>query len=379
MLDIALLVDSPSRGTFANVTGRVAIGLAETGRAAPRLVVYGSDPAPAWLPPEIPIERLRTDRASRSLRTLATFLRSRQPQVIITRQIHANLVALAATGLARVGRGWSGKLVVGHDHPAELSHATDWKDNKWLVKFGYRFADALITPSPTVSADIVAWSRLKDTPVAVVPIPITPFPDAEVPPPHLWMAPGSPPVFVTTARLVRYKRIDLLVTAFHRLAERHDARLLIVGEGPERRRLDAQISRLGLDARAETVGWVQDPRQFAAHACAFVLPSNEEGFAQVLTEAMSVGCPVIATDALGGGPRFVTNDGQYGILVRRDDAAMLREAMETMLDPTVRARYSALATRRVEAFRPRVCADQLLDFIERSVLPTGTRRHGSAS
>ena len=75
---------------------------------------------------------------------------------------------------------------------------------------------------------------------------------------------------------------------------------------------------------------------------AFVLSSDEEGFAQVLTEAMSTGCPVITTDALGGGPRFVTDDGKYGLLVPRGNRAELAGAMERMLQPDVRARYSQL-------------------------------------
>ena len=99
-----------------------------------------------------------------------------------------------------------------------------------------------------------------------------------------------------------WKRLDLLIEAFADLRQRHDANLLIVGEGPGRSHAAEKIQQLGLGAHAETVGWVDDPLQFAAHAWAFVLSSDEEGFAQVLTEAMSAGCPVITTDAQGGGP-----------------------------------------------------------------------------
>src|SRR5258706_138632 len=120
------------------------------------------------------------------------------------------------------------------------------------------------------------------------------------------------------------------------------ARLLIVGEGPGRAAATEQIRRLGIGADAETVGWVNDPLLFAAYARAFVLPSDEEGFAQVLTEAMSVGCPVITTDAQGGGPRFVTKGGESGLLVPRGDKAELVAAMADILQPDVRERYSKL-------------------------------------
>jgi glycosyltransferase involved in cell wall biosynthesis len=160
-----------------------------------------------------------------------------------------------------------------------------------------------------------------------------------------------------------WKRLDLLIDAFADLRQRHDARLLILGEGAERSRADEQIRQLGLSAHAETVGWVDDPLQFAARAWAFVLSSDEEGFAQVLTEAMSTGCPVITTDAQGGGPRFVTDDGRYGWLVPRADRAKLAEAMVRMLQPEVRAQYSELGQQRTDALSPETSANALVDFL----------------
>jgi glycosyltransferase involved in cell wall biosynthesis len=160
-----------------------------------------------------------------------------------------------------------------------------------------------------------------------------------------------------------WKRLDLLVDAFADLRKRHDARLLIVGDGPGRAGADEQIRKLGLSVHAETVGWVDDPLQFAARACAFVLPSDEEGFANVLTEAMSVGCPIITTDAQGGGPRFVTDDGKYGVLIPRGDKAELVQAMGQMLQPSVRARYSELGQQRAGALSPEASANALIDFL----------------
>jgi glycosyltransferase involved in cell wall biosynthesis len=160
-----------------------------------------------------------------------------------------------------------------------------------------------------------------------------------------------------------WKRLDLLIAAFANVRQHHKARLLIVGEGSGRAHASEQIKRLGLTADAETVGWVDDPLRFAARAWAFVLPSDEEGFAQVLTEAMSVGCPVISTDAQGGGPRFVTDNGKYGLLVPRGDQAKLVEAMVCMLQPDIRARYSKLGQQRIEVLSPVASANALLDFL----------------
>jgi glycosyltransferase involved in cell wall biosynthesis len=362
---LTLLVDSPSKRAHGNSVSRLALGLAETGKIETSLLCYSDDPPPAWLPPEVRIQRLGVDRVSRSLPHLVRYLRAQQPDVLIARQVHANLVALAASWMARVPPRWRGKLIVVQDHPIELSHASNWRDNKWLVKVGYRFADGVISPSPAVRKDIIDWCGLDPSSVAIVPNPIPEFPGPQASPPHPWLRDDGPPVFVNTSNMTPWKRLDLLVEAFAALREKHEARLLIVGEGPGRSQAADQIEQLGLSAHAEIVGWVEDPLQFAARAWAFVLASDEEGFAQVLTEAMSTGCPVITTDAQGGGPGFVTENGRYGLLVPRGDAARLTEAMERMLEPAVRGQYAELGKQRADALSPAASASALVDFLVR--------------
>jgi glycosyltransferase involved in cell wall biosynthesis len=363
MIRVAFLVDSPSKRAHANAAGRLALGLVETGQVEATIVCYSSDPPPPWLPPEVRIHRLGVERVSRSVPSLVRYLRAEKPDVLITRQVHANFVGLAAAWLARVPPRWPGKIVLVQDQFVEFCHALNWRDNKWVAKASYRFADGLIAPSPTVRDNAVQSCGLDPLSAALVPNPIPKFSGSAAPPPHPWLQDGEPPVFVNIGNLLTIKRVDLLIDAFADLRQRHNARLLIVGEGPERSRAAEQIRQLGLSADAEATGWVEDVLPYAAHACALVHSSDEDGFAQVLTEAMSAGCPVITTDSLGGGPRFVTEDGRYGLLVPRGDRAKLAEAMETMLQPAVREHYSDLGYQRVESLSPMACASMLVDFL----------------
>jgi glycosyltransferase involved in cell wall biosynthesis len=363
---LALLVDSPSKRAHGNAVSRLALGLAETGRVEPTLLCYSADPAPSWLPAQVRVHRLGTDRVTRSLPGLVRYLRTDQPDVLVTRQVHANFVGLAASWLARTPPRWRGKLVLVQDHPVELSHASNWRDNKWLAKLSYRFADGLICPSPAVRESTIGWCGLDPAATALVPNPIPRFAGVQASPPHPWLQDSSP-VFVHTSNMTYWKRLDLLIGAFTDLHQRHNARLLIVGEGPGRAQVDDRIRQLGLGGYAQTVGWVDDPLQFAARACAFVLTSDEEGFAQVLTEAMSTGCPVISTDAQGGGPRYVTEGGRYGLLVPRGDRAKLAGAMEQMLRPDIRARYAELGQRRAEELSPAACGGALIEFLAGSL------------
>jgi glycosyltransferase involved in cell wall biosynthesis len=363
MIRLAFLVDSPSKRAHANVVARLALGLVETGQAETTIVCYSTDPPPAWLPPEVRIHRLGVDRASRSVPSLVRYLRAEQPDVLITRQVHANFIGLAAAWMARTPPRWPGKIILAQDQFVELCHALNWRDNKWVAKASYRFADGLIAPSPTVRDNAVQSCRLDPSSAALVPNPIPEFAGSLGPPPHPWLRAGEPPVFVNIGNLLHVKRVDLLIDAFAELRRSCDARLLIVGQGPERSRADEQIVRLRLSGHAETTGWVTEVLPYAAHAWALVHSSDEDGFAQVLTEAMSVGCPVITADSLGGGPRFVTEDGKYGLLVPRSDPAKLAEAMRSMLEPAVRAHYAELGYQRVEALSPLACASTLVDFL----------------
>ena len=361
-IHLAFLVNSLSKGAHGNAAGRLAIGLVETGRIETTLLCYSDDPRPSWLPPEVQSHRLDADRAVRSLPSLIRYLRTNQPDVLIARQVHANFVGLAAAWIARVPPGWRGKLVLVQDSFTELSHASNWRDNKWLAKMSYRFADGLIAPSPAVLENTVRWCRLDSSSTALVPNPIPKFPGTLSSPPHPWLRDGEPPTFVNISNMLPFKRVDLLIDAFADLRQSNDARLLILGDGPTRLQAAEQIQRLGLGPSAVAIGWIDDPLQFTARAWALVHSSDEDGFGQVLTEAMSTGCPVVTTDAKGGGPRFVTDNGRYGLLVPRGDRTKLAEAMKRMLQPEIHAHYSELGMQRAEALSPAASAKALVDF-----------------
>jgi glycosyltransferase involved in cell wall biosynthesis len=363
MLRVTLLVGSPSKRAHGNAASRLAVGLAETGQVETTLLCYSRDAAPRWLPSDVRVHRLSADRASRSLVGLVRYLRAERPDVLITRQVHVNFVGLAAAGLARLPPRWPGRLIIVCDSNVELAHARNWRDNKWLAKATYRFADGIVAPSPTVRENVISWCGLKPSSAEVVPNPIPRFSGPLPAAPHPWLRSGAAPVFIHISNMLALKRLDLLIDAFADVRKNHDVRLLILGDGRARLDAEQQIRRLGLTESAQLVGWIDDPLPYAARAWALVHPSDEEGFAQVLSEAMSVGCPVIASDAQGGGPRYVTDNGRYGVLVPRGDRRMLAEAMVQMLRTETRARYSALGLQRADTLSPAASAAALIGFL----------------
>ncbi len=182
---------------------------------------------------------------------------------------------------------------------------------------------------------------------------------------HPWLDDPDTPTFLTTSRLVPLKRIDILIEALIIARLNAPAKLLVIGKGPDRQRLVELVGAAGLEDAVEFLGWVPEPRYLMAKATAFVLASDEEGFGMVLGEAVSTGCPVITTDARGGGPAFVTENGTSGLLVPRGAVEELSKAMLATIQDEARNDLSGKALARAADFTPEHNAERLLDFLER--------------
>src|SRR5690606_23492949 len=108
---------------------------------------------------------------------------------------------------------------------------------------------------------------------------------AEEPVDHPWFAPGEPPVVLGVGRLTWQKDFGTLIRAFKRVRSRLPARLLILGEGSERSRLENLVRELGLEDDVALAGYVSNPFKFMRRANLFVLSSVLEGLPVVLIKA----------------------------------------------------------------------------------------------
>jgi glycosyltransferase involved in cell wall biosynthesis len=107
------------------------------------------------------------------------------------------------------------------------------------------------------------------------------------------------------------------------------ARLVVVGEGPERSRLEDLVRRHGISEQVSFPGALDDPWSILAGVDVFVLPSVKEGLPFALVEAMAVGVPIVTT-RVGGIPEVV-RDGRSAQLVPPGDPAALSEAITSLL------------------------------------------------
>ena len=155
------------------------------------------------------------------------------------------------------------------------------------------------------------------------------------------------PRVVFTGRLHPQKNLDLLIDAWPGVARGSGASLVLVGQGPERDRLQARAASLGVADRVHFAGNVADPADHLRAADAFALPSLAEGMSNSLLEAMATGLPCLAT-AIGGNTDLLA-PGPAGILLPGSDPLAWSDALNRVLkDAAFAAQLGAEARRRVE-------------------------------
>jgi glycosyltransferase involved in cell wall biosynthesis len=224
-------------------------------------------------------------------------------------------------------------------------------------------ADAFVAISAAVRAELIAAGYDQDRIIELpngVPVPDLPWsPRADWP-----VSPHS--IFV--GRLAVEKGLHSLVDAWPIVRQMFpDARLTLVGEGPERSALESRVSRLGLGDAIKLPGSVAEPGSILRGADLFVLPSREEGMSIALLEAMALGIPLVAS-AIPGNLKLV-DEGIHGRLARPDDPADLARAINAQWSDLANAVRMGLEARgRVqEHYSISAVARAHLDLFERLV------------
>ena len=370
---IALFAWGLSGGAITNMVAALAKGFIESGIST-IYVVYLHDIGEnrVKFPSTVKPIALKAKHTKLSSFAIARFLRAYQPDIFIS---FAFLNIPSIIGYLLAGKVKT-KLIVSQQnsmiYQAQVEHQGNWlfKAQLYLAKYLYPQADGLIATTKPVLDELIATVGIKfrHTKTRVIPniLDIEGIvAKSQANSTHPWLRQKQTPTIISVARLAKQKNFPLLFAAVALAQKQIQLKLIIFGQGNEREELEKLIKAMNLEDSISLAGYSTNPYTEMAHADAFVLSSEEEAFGLVLVEAMATGTPVIATDAMGEGPRTIIDDNQYGLLVPNHNPSALAAAIvKTLTNAELRDRLVAAGKERCQTYRPEVITQAWLKSIE---------------
>lgn len=286
------------------------------------------------IPPQVNIIRLDVRTSALALPAVVRYLRRQRPASMLVAKDRASRIALLARRIAgvdtrivlRMGMHLSGSL-------AGKSVIRRW--SRYLpVRWMYPWADRIIAVSRAVADDLAAIGRIPRDRFVVIKNPSVPDNIAELaraPVPHPWLGSNATlPVVMGVGRLTTQKDFASLIRAFSGICRQPPARLIILGDGPQRQALERLVGTLQIADCVHLAGFQANPYAWLARSSLFVLSSRYEGSPNVLVEAMALGVSVVSTNCPSG-PAEILDNGRIAPLVPPGDPQALADAMRRTL------------------------------------------------
>jgi glycosyltransferase involved in cell wall biosynthesis len=377
---IAFFIPSLERGGVERTLVNLLKAFVTQGYCVDLLFAYARDEFLKQVPETVRIISLRSARRMPSLKglvpprvsislttlpKLSAYLRQAQPEVLISFQ--SSVVAVWAQKLARS----TTRLIVRESNTPSKAIAEDKRLLAKLVpllkRLSYPRADVIVANSKGAAQDL---ARILHLPVQKIHIIYNPTYDDSIleksqePLNHPWFQPGEPPVILGVGRLTHQKDFATLIRAFAIVRKELECRLVILGEGEERPKLEALAKELGIGEDVDLPGFVDNPYKYMARASLFVLSSRYEGLPNVLIEALACGTPVVSTDCPSG-PREILMNGKGGLLVPVGNAEKMATAILKLLrDKSFAQSLLQFAREHLDRFKPETCVSKYIMLVE---------------
>jgi len=381
-LSIAM-VCYPTFGGSGVVARELAVGLAERGH---RVTLVATDAPGRTLPA---LERLRFRKvevapypvfqyAPYTVALASALVELARSEPIDLIHVHYAVPHAASALLAAQTLGPKAPALVTTLHGTDVTGSGADPSYASVTRHAVRVSDAITVPSSYLAEKAHAWLA-SDDPARVPPsIEVVPnFVDTDVFAPHAARSRGAldglfprdtagGPVLFHVSNFRAVKRVSDLFDVLQRVRARLPARLVVVGDGPERAAAEDKARKLGLTDSVSFLGNQVKFIDLLKQADAFMLTSEIESFGLAALEAMSCGVPVLGY-RVGGLPEVVSDDA--GVLVPPFDLDALGvAAVDLLADGARRDRYAAAArARALSTFKRAPALDRYETVLRRAV------------
>jgi len=268
---IALFMQDFFGGGAKRVMVSLANGLAELGVSVDLVVCRMDGPNGAAVAPSVNIVDLGCPVVMKSLPAFVKYCQSAKPVAILSALQQPNTIAC----WARHKTGIRAVVAIHTNLSSDVANAKTLrlKIMPWFERAFFKCADAIVAVSHGVADDFCKLGWIGRDRVQVIVNPVI-FPDLPVraneEPEHPWVN-ESIPVITGIGRLTIQKDFENLIRAFKIVKSTHEARLLILGEGQDRKQLESLIKELNLEQNVSLPGFVKNPYAILSRSAAFVL------------------------------------------------------------------------------------------------------------
>lgn len=333
-LKVAIFCGSLVGGGAEVFTINLAKGLASTGLVVHLVVVKNDYTKTDEFPKNLELFDLKSESLLKSTPNFIKYLRAEKPTFVISVLDYVNVVAIWATYLSRVK---AKNIATVHAQPSFFYkdlRTFKGKCLQYILSLSYHRAHKIIGVSAGLVQELRNNLKLPRQKFRVIYNPIINkkiFELSKETVSHHWAQTEEVEIILAVGRLSVEKDYPTLFKAFDLVQSNRNARLIVLGEGGERKNLQALALSLGLADKIEMLGFESNPYKYMSIASCFVLTSRSEGFANVLVEAMAIGTPIIATNCPHG-PKEILGNGKWGKLVPVGDYISLSKGIDEILD-----------------------------------------------
>lgn len=359
MAKLAIFLPSLRGGGAERVMVILANLFSSQGHTVDLVLASAKGPYLSEVSERVRIVDLGVSRVLAGLPKLVGYLRSERPDALLSALWHANVLASLALTFA----GVSTRLVVSERNSvaALLAKQRIAFFVRWTMRLAYSRAEKVVAVTRGVGRELHELINVREGKIRVIYNPVSiddindmsnksiPFDSFLLPNERFVLAVG---------RLAKQKDYPTLLKAFKLVRQKHDVKLVILGEGELRGELEAFAQELGVHEYLVMPGFQSNPFAWMKRCSCFVLSSRWEGLPNVLLQALACGAKVVATDSLGGGAREILDAaGSNGLVPVGDEFSFARKMMDMLDDQVMSGQYD------LSCFRADVVCQQYLDVL----------------